>query len=203
MALFKCSECGKEISDKATACISCGNPIHDQPAKDNENKKVAENEQIAHTIVLNEEMKLPWSVRFYGLTWLFILFLPILPFLTMGGKYAENTLSFISWVVIWLLLDYACVSYTVSENKIIINSGILIKKSQSIPFSSVQNVNNSRGPISTIFGASRINIWTASPSQIQISNGRSHNGPSGSLLLDRDDAEWLKEYITKNHGEIS
>ncbi len=27
MALIKCPECGKEISDKATACIQCGCPI--------------------------------------------------------------------------------------------------------------------------------------------------------------------------------
>ena len=27
MALIKCSECGKEISDKADVCMNCGNPI--------------------------------------------------------------------------------------------------------------------------------------------------------------------------------
>lgn len=27
MSLIICSECGKEISDKATACIHCGCPI--------------------------------------------------------------------------------------------------------------------------------------------------------------------------------
>jgi uncharacterized OB-fold protein len=27
MALIKCSECGKEVSEKAAACPSCGNPI--------------------------------------------------------------------------------------------------------------------------------------------------------------------------------
>jgi predicted nucleic acid-binding Zn ribbon protein len=27
MSLIKCSECGKEISDHASACIFCGNPI--------------------------------------------------------------------------------------------------------------------------------------------------------------------------------
>lgn len=27
MALIKCSECGKEVSDKATACPNCGCPI--------------------------------------------------------------------------------------------------------------------------------------------------------------------------------
>lgn len=30
MALIKCSECGKEVSDKADKCISCGNPINHQ-----------------------------------------------------------------------------------------------------------------------------------------------------------------------------
>jgi len=28
MALIKCSECGKEISDKASTCPHCGNPIN-------------------------------------------------------------------------------------------------------------------------------------------------------------------------------
>lgn len=32
MALIKCSECGKEISDKAKMCVNCGNPI--QPLDD-------------------------------------------------------------------------------------------------------------------------------------------------------------------------
>jgi DNA-directed RNA polymerase subunit RPC12/RpoP len=27
MALIKCSECGKEVSDKATSCPNCGAPI--------------------------------------------------------------------------------------------------------------------------------------------------------------------------------
>jgi DNA-directed RNA polymerase subunit RPC12/RpoP len=27
MALIKCSECGKEVSPKATSCPGCGNPI--------------------------------------------------------------------------------------------------------------------------------------------------------------------------------
>ena len=27
MALIKCPECGKEISDKANACVHCGYPL--------------------------------------------------------------------------------------------------------------------------------------------------------------------------------
>lgn len=30
MALIKCPECGKEISDKAIACPNCGNPMNQQ-----------------------------------------------------------------------------------------------------------------------------------------------------------------------------
>ena len=28
MALIKCSECGQMVSDKATKCPNCGNPIN-------------------------------------------------------------------------------------------------------------------------------------------------------------------------------
>ena len=30
MALIKCPECGKDISDKANACIHCGCPLNEQ-----------------------------------------------------------------------------------------------------------------------------------------------------------------------------
>jgi hypothetical protein len=32
MALIKCSECGKDVSDKATACPNCGAPIGSERA---------------------------------------------------------------------------------------------------------------------------------------------------------------------------
>lgn len=44
MALIKCIECGKEISDKAKNCVNCGCPIEEQPeAKENYNKLIYEN----------------------------------------------------------------------------------------------------------------------------------------------------------------
>lgn len=33
MALIKCSECGKEVSDKANACPNCGAPIKEDEIK--------------------------------------------------------------------------------------------------------------------------------------------------------------------------
>ena len=41
MALIKCPECGKEISDKASACPNCGCPVdyrgHEEVFDDNDN----------------------------------------------------------------------------------------------------------------------------------------------------------------------
>lgn len=149
-------------------------------------------------ITLNQTIKLPWSVRFYGLAWLFIVLLIISFVGSIGGNEGEafNLFGrFMVFVALWLLLHYACISYVVSENIITINSGILIKSSKSIPFTNVQDVNTKRGIISMMFGVSRINIWTASSGQIQINNGNSINKPTGSLILNKEDATWLQRHI--------
>jgi len=36
MALIKCPECGKEVSDKASACIHCGYPLAEEKTENNE-----------------------------------------------------------------------------------------------------------------------------------------------------------------------
>lgn len=45
MALIKCPECGKEVSDKATACINCGFPLSNIETTSNE-KTTNENEVV-------------------------------------------------------------------------------------------------------------------------------------------------------------
>lgn len=40
MALIKCPECGKEISDKATSCQNCGCPTSDAMTKVNHNRLI-------------------------------------------------------------------------------------------------------------------------------------------------------------------
>ena len=48
MALIKCKECGKEISDKAKSCPNCGNPIND----DTYTKEVKANKKVAIFIII-------------------------------------------------------------------------------------------------------------------------------------------------------
>lgn len=52
MALIKCPECGKEISDKAEACPNCGYPINGEVVKDLE--EVKDNEKLDEVQVTSE-----------------------------------------------------------------------------------------------------------------------------------------------------
>ncbi len=44
MALINCSECGKEVSDKASACPNCGNPINQNLQKIIENQPLKQSD---------------------------------------------------------------------------------------------------------------------------------------------------------------
>lgn len=58
MALIKCSECGKEISDKAETCPSCGNPINKTP-------------EVNKTVEIEQTNKKWKKRRIWGLIFLF------------------------------------------------------------------------------------------------------------------------------------
>lgn len=47
MALINCKECGKEISNKATTCPNCGNPIND----DTYTKEIKASKKVAIFII--------------------------------------------------------------------------------------------------------------------------------------------------------
>lgn len=64
MSLIKCTECGKEISDHAGACPSCGNPIH-------QNVTPAQKIEIVGT-----SKKWKWTTVI-GVIFLFIAFLQL------------------------------------------------------------------------------------------------------------------------------
>lgn len=51
MALIKCMECGKEVSDKATACPNCGCPLAEMITKGIVKIKMPRTEQIADGFV--------------------------------------------------------------------------------------------------------------------------------------------------------
>ena len=76
MALIKCSECGKEISDKAEMCVNCGNPIQKEIEKQKMKSKKSYDE------LTKEEKKKVNRERFknqpFDIVLIFILFFVIL-----------------------------------------------------------------------------------------------------------------------------
>jgi predicted permease/ribosomal protein L37E len=70
MALIKCEECGKEVSDKAKQCIHCGNPLLEERKNNIETVKKKENETVI-------TRKLPNKVK---RTFKDYIFLPIILF---------------------------------------------------------------------------------------------------------------------------
>lgn len=51
MALIKCSECGKEVSDKASACPNCGFPISRKSKKTFGNKSTDKNILLFNSVL--------------------------------------------------------------------------------------------------------------------------------------------------------
>jgi len=144
-------------------------------------------------INLNTPTQLPSKIKWYWFTKIIILIL--LPTIFWHPLFWILTIFFGLPIFVYLLLFYNSFNFIVEDNKITINSGIIIKKSKSIPFSIIQNVENVRGLLHRIFSLSRVNIWTSSPEQIKVYKGSTTHKPDGDLDLVVDDGEWLKNFI--------
>ncbi|HUV80994.1 MAG TPA: PH domain-containing protein [Patescibacteria group bacterium] len=149
-------------------------------------------------INLNTPNKLPKQFKWYWLTKIFGLIL-------LASLFWHS----LFWILIifiglpftlYLFLFYNAFSFIVEDNKITINSGIIIKKSKSIPFTIIQNVDNVQGILHRVFGLSKVNIWTSSPEQITAHKGSTTHKPDGSLDLFVKDSDWLKNFILSKHS---
>ena len=91
MALIKCPECGKEISDKARSCPHCGNPIR--------RNGMADSDASFHSMSTSEKSK-----KFYEKGWfcilMLILFFPVGLFLMWKYKIFSQTVRTIITVFI-------------------------------------------------------------------------------------------------------
>jgi membrane protein YdbS with pleckstrin-like domain len=152
-------------------------------------------------IPLNTPEKLPTGLKWYALAKLVaVLFLISIVFMFFGENVWWPMFLFMLFIIglpVWIyaILSYKYVSFVVAENTLTINSGIFVKHSNAIPFNQVQNATNTKGPLASLFGFSKLNIWTASPSQIQVQRGNTDNKPTGMLVIKFTDAEWLKGFI--------
>jgi uncharacterized membrane protein YdbT with pleckstrin-like domain len=149
-------------------------------------------------IVLNAENK--YSPKLYFVILLSTL-IPILFFSLLGtSKGFIAIFIFLLFIVempimVYFIFKFDSVSFVVDENKITINKGVFTRRSDTMTFDRIQNIECVTSMLMGIFGVTRLNLWTASPSQVVITEGTSQNIAQGVLFLDSPDADWLKNYI--------
>ena len=148
---------------------------------------------------INETTQLPKILKWYVFTKIVLALFLVSILLIAMPNWSNLFFSMLVFIglPIWIykVLSYKFTTFLLNDNSLTINSGILFKSSLTIPFKQVQNSTSSRGPLSNLFSISKLNIWTASVSQIQISKGNSNNRPDGQLWLSTDQAILIKGYI--------
>ena len=150
---------------------------------------------------LNTELKLPSKLIWFVATQLLIVAFVIALFVALLGGLSAGVGVFFTFVVLFVplwfyqLVAFKCVSFTVTDATLTVNSGILIKSSNAISFAQIQNISNTKGPLAAMFGLSKMNVWTASPSQIRVTKGETEHKPTGMLWLETTNAEWMKNFI--------
>jgi uncharacterized membrane protein YdbT with pleckstrin-like domain len=150
-------------------------------------------------IELNKLTPYPPIAKWYTLTKITLIILVFSAPFTFGGFEVWLGSIFLAAILFGLpitafsLIHFKTKSFIVENDKITINKGVLTRTSKSIPFDRIQNVTCVSGLLMRLFGITKINIWTASHSQLE--DGTSID-PDGLLVLLKGDAEYLKNTIT-------
>lgn len=168
-------------------------------------------------IPINTPLKMPKAALWYsvaaGAFIIAIIFSVIFPFafafqsspacqnvvcrFTSAATVGILFLGFGGLLELYFFLYYSTFSFLLTSTNIVINSGVFIKGSKVIDFNKIQNINMTTGPIQALFGVASVQIWTASPDQIVITKGSATARPSGYIVLYKEDAEWLKNFLVQ------
>lgn len=148
----------------------------------------------------NEVYKLPPQLKWYQLSYLIlIIFLISLPFAFINSFTSTFiTLSILIGLPIFFFTAWGDrnVSFVFDYSKLAINTGIFSRESKIIPYDKVQNIKIKSGLLSSMFGLSRVSIWTASPDQAV--GDREEARPNGFLILSKGDAQLLSSIALKS-----
>ncbi len=126
-------------------------------------------------LYLDPKVKSCWLIKgMLGLS-LFLFLSVIFPSLLAyfyGGSINIYTIIFflsvffvlLTIMVAWILLFYERYLFSIAEDAILINRGILWKRSVTIPYERIQHVSVNRGPIEILLGIYIVNVFTAGTS---------------------------------------
>ena len=117
MALIKCKECGKEMSDKAKVCPRCGCPF--AMAKEVNKEEIEEYnlnktdilwyEKLGKEIPLQEIKSFQKKYQMWVMMGVFLCFLPLIPYFEYKQQDKPKTarcflMAFIMWLIAGLII---------------------------------------------------------------------------------------------------
>jgi membrane protein YdbS with pleckstrin-like domain len=109
-----------------------------------------------------------------------------------GGQTGALIYIFAIFLVVNAILRYKWFSFVLTDKNISIDSGVLFRRSCTIRFDRIQDVNTIRNPLHMMLGLASVAIWTASLDQ----RAGKANRPDGLIVLNADTADWLREYLS-------
>jgi membrane protein YdbS with pleckstrin-like domain len=110
-----------------------------------------------------------------------------------GNRGGALLFVFAAVLLIGTVLRYRWSSFLLTDKSISIHRGVVLQSSTTVRFDRIQDVDTRRDPLHLLLGLTAVAIWTASLDQRA---GRT-NRPDGWLLLNSDDADWLKQYLSE------
>jgi len=116
----------------------------------------------------------------------FIAFLPITIFLFI--------ITIPIFIIMWIHINlyFKNISFSVNDQELTYNYGIIVKHSKSIMLDQIQNINIGQGILEKRFKIKSIAIWTSSHSQIHSDGKNIKIDPSVFLRLKDSDADNFK-----------
>ncbi len=144
MALIKCPECGKEVSDRAGKCIYCGYPFH-------------------HAQVKQVKEEFLCTSRSCGFSYAFVV---VMAFMAVGyffmGEDGTRLISFIcAALAIGAFLSFRSKSIQLSNKAVYIRKGFFTTEKAEIPLSQVSSISDSRNLLGKVFNYGSLTITCA------------------------------------------
>lgn len=133
---------------------------------------------------------LVFSLFLAGLTVLQLHLFPV-ELSDFSGLISIIFLGFFGLILAYLIASFKRRKYAIREKDISYQSGLLVKKLTTVPFSRIQHVETDEKPISRIFGLASLSVYTAGDS-------------SDDLVIKgitKETALQIKEFITKKINE--
>lgn len=166
MALIKCSECGREISDKAAACPGCGAPVVVSPvAAQAVERGPEETLLVVHRAIFREN----------PLLLLLLIGIPVAVAVLALAQRSEQAVLVAAmgvalaagvFFVMWLVSRAE--SLTVTNRRLIYRKGLLSKSTSEVLHHHVRNIQITQSFFERLMGVGKLGVSSAGQADFEI-----------------------------------